>query len=448
MILLTDRMGRDMDNLIHSFEEVGEKLPVVSVTYDGYLPEGVVSPYSAILYDGLEMPRKPLFFDQVPVPEFWEIRGSGRSGEIMDRHRKRAKIFYAEPKQKRLVKIVDWIDEEGKVRLSDHYDVYGTRFAQTVLDEKEKPLIKTYFTPDGREKIVENMDNGSVMVRFDDGAAQPYRIFKNRTDLTVNFLLESGLPLDSIGMNSLGIPFLVSSELEKRGIGGKDILFWQEKMKGGRIPANMQMIFKGETKRLRKVAVQEMDSLELLREDPQIPETCYEPFGFLYPFRKENGGASKILICTNSDQVEHLEDLVKGLPNFTFFVAAVTEMSQKLLDLAKYPNLKLFPNVREEKANVLFMEADYYLDINRGAEIINALEKAFLHDHIIIGFEETLHSTRYVAPENVCTTEEFRILINTLNLAEKEADYRRELLDLQHEQAMLADPVLYRDILN
>ena len=50
----------------------------------------------------------------------------------MDRTRERARIFFTEPTHRRQVKIVDWLDDAGQVRLSEHYNRYGaisvTRF--------------------------------------------------------------------------------------------------------------------------------------------------------------------------------------------------------------------------------------------------------------------------------------------------------------------------------
>ncbi len=251
--------------------------------------------------------------------------------------------------------------------------------------------------------------------------------------------------MDGFALNSLGLPYKISLELAARGIAGEDILFWQEKIKD-RIPGNMQAIFKDKAPRIKKVMIQDMASLEILREHPEAaPEDKYTGLGFIYQFEKKNRSESKILICTNSDQIEHLEELAKDVPEFTIFVAALTEMSTKLTDLSKYPNVKLFPNARPKKLEELFMEADYYLDINHGNEIFNALEKAYLHDLIIIAFEETVHNRHYVAPELICGIDEYRILVNTLKLVLTDADFHQELLDLQYEHAMLATAEEYRE---
>ena len=441
MILLTDHLDNNTDLLVTSLKTAGADCTVISSSYDGFLPEGVISPYGYLLY-GKDLPeRKPRFFDQLDVPGCWEIRSSLRSGEVIDLDQRKARIYYAEPKEKRLIKIVDWLDRDGKVRVSDHYDAFGNRFAQTVLNEKEKPLIKTYFTPDGREKIVENLETGSIFVSEEAG----YRIFKDKVSFVIWFLELAEISLESFALNSLGLPFKVSQELAARGTAGEDILFWQEKIKD-RIPGNMQTIFKDKAPRIKKVLIQDMDSLEKLQENPEAaPAEKYAGLGYIYHFEKENRGEAKILICTNSDQVEHLEELAKDVPEFTIFVAALTEMSSKLMDLAKYPNVKLFPNAKTKKLEELFMEADYYLDINHGNEISNALEKAYLHNLIIIAFEETVHSRRYVAPELICGIDEYRILVNTLKLVLTDNDFRQELIDLQYEHAMLATAEEYRE---
>ena len=72
------------------------------------------------------VPGKPRYFNQIPVPDYWEISGNNSLGKVHDLSRERARIFYAEPKHRRLVKVVDWYDERGVVRASDHYNRYGS----------------------------------------------------------------------------------------------------------------------------------------------------------------------------------------------------------------------------------------------------------------------------------------------------------------------------------
>ena len=105
---------------------------------------------------------------------------------------------------------------------------------------------------------------------------------------------------------------------------------------------------------------------------------------FVYNFEKENGHSNNVLICTNSDRIEKLTELVNALPNMKFHVCALTEMSQKLMSFEKYDNVHLYPGCKASEILNLFNTCDYYLDINYENEIVDATKEAFLHNLLIL----------------------------------------------------------------
>ena len=135
MIFLTDRIGEEAGNLIYSFARAGADVQTVVSSYDGFMPEELLSPYSFYV-NGKKPPKPglPRYFNQIDLPDYWEIESTTTAGEIHDYEDLRARLFYADPKSERHLKIIDWLDKNGKVRCSDHYDRYGKRFAQTILD--------------------------------------------------------------------------------------------------------------------------------------------------------------------------------------------------------------------------------------------------------------------------------------------------------------------------
>ena len=159
IILLMDNYGADSKKLHESFLLAGKNYPVFVIEEDGFLPENVTSVFSYFLGDfnnSSSVPGKPLYFNQVKVPEYWEISGTNNVGSIHDLNKERAKIFYSEPKHKRLVKVVDWYDDRGVVRSSDHYNRYGALYARTIFNAKGQRVNKSYFSAEGREVVVEN----------------------------------------------------------------------------------------------------------------------------------------------------------------------------------------------------------------------------------------------------------------------------------------------------
>ncbi|TXZ91753.1 accessory Sec system glycosylation chaperone GtfB, partial [Vibrio cholerae] len=61
--------------------------------------------------------------------------------------------------------------------------------------------------------------------------------------------------------------------------------------------------------------------------------------GYLYSYRKQNQFTRNILTLTNSDQLLCIEELVKSNSEYQFHIAAITEMSNRLLNLMKYDNV-------------------------------------------------------------------------------------------------------------
>jgi len=429
MIILADQMNIYSSRLIESLKSCGIDCPAITIMYDGYLPEGVESPYGYYVGDH-ESEGKPLFFGRIEFPSHQEIRAEGGNAIVYERNTVRSRVYYSEPREKRYIRIVDQLDEAGKVRWSDHYNRFGRCFARTVLDSDQKRLFKFFFDQEGKEKITENFVTGHIILKKDGRDV----IFKNKTDFVTYYLKDRGFDLDRIFFNSLSTPFFVSEKLQKEGLEGRDILFWQEGI-GEDIPKNMQAIFNEKASRTKKIAVMYRNVFERMEKLP-LDKERYGLLGYHYDFKKENTGKKEVAIFTNSDDVENLEDIVKASPDFMFHVAAVTEMSSKLMAMDRYDNVKLYPNVRQKKVDELFDACDFLLDINRGKEILGAGEKAFIHNHLILAFDDVLHNEHVVSETLRFKEGDYAALTDTLRKAAEDETFRNELITEQHTQAM------------
>ena len=431
MILLVDRFGPDAQRLLSSLEEAGYPVRLLSIVSDGFLPPGTLSPFSW----EEEGEGGELYFDKLSVPSYWEIRSSTTSGEVYKYEDLRGKLFYASPKYLRNIRIVDWLDRQGKARFSDHYDQYGHRFAQTILDEQERLLLRIYYDREGRERIVENFRNGLILCK-QEGKQRAYR---SRTEFVASFLLKQGADKERVLLNTLGAGFFALKGLRSSyplSGGEKDVLFWQEEL-GEEMPGPLLSAIEGREFPLQ-VAVQNRQAYErLLRAG--VSEASVTKIGFCYPFARKSEGRRKVLIFTNSDQVVHLSELADALPQLTFYVGAITEMSQRLLSLGQRENVRLFPVMRIEKAASLLAECDFYLDINRGGEILNAVEEAFLQNMPILAFSQTLHNPRYVSPTCIFEEEEVEEMVEFLAEAVRDASFMKNLIQNQREYAMAAE---------
>ena len=161
--LLFDTFSGESRNLLESFKNAGAAFHAAVIEDDGFLPDDVMSVYGFFLGDYRKadsLPGKPLYFNQIQIPDYWRIEGDNSSAKVMDRTRERARIFFTEPTHRRQVKIVDWLDDAGQVRLSEHYNRYGAIFCHTVFNKKGQKALRKFFDVTGREMIVENFVTG------------------------------------------------------------------------------------------------------------------------------------------------------------------------------------------------------------------------------------------------------------------------------------------------
>jgi len=441
VVLLFDNYGEDSKKLHTSFIQAGKDYPVFIIEEDGFLPEGVTSVFNFFLGDFAKaenVPGKPRYFNQITVPEYWEISGNNSIGKVHNLNHERAVIFYAEPKHKRLVKVVDWYDDRGVVRSSDHYNRYGALYARTVFDAKGQRINKTYFSAGGKEILMENYVTRDIILNDGDVV----RIFKSKYDLAVFALKRAGYDRHRVFFNTLSTSFFVSERLPENG--KADVLFWQEPI-FDEIPGNMRGILNRTAKRASKVMVQREDSYRKMLALGAAPDIIHK-LGFIYPFAKENLGKKEVLICTNSDRIAQLDIIVEALPEVHFSIAALTEMSSRLLSMERFSNVSLYPGVKMTVLDELFLNADFYLDINHESEIVSAVEKAFLHNQLIFAFKETLHNASYVAPEHIFIKDKANELILELKAVMGNIGLLKEYLERQHAFAALETKETYLGI--
>ncbi len=438
VVLLFDHFSVDSQDLLASFRRAGYGYPAAVIEDDGFLPDGVTSVYGFFLGDfrkALGENAGPKYFNEISTPEYWQISGNNSSAEISDLHRKRGRIFYAEPLHKRLVKIVDWYDERGVVRSSDHYNRYGAVYARTVFNAKGQKVNKSYFSPDGREIIVENFVTGDIILN----EGREIQFFRSRTDFVVYFLEKAGFGQSRLYFNSLSTPFFVSNRLG--GFLKSDILFWQEPV-GDAIPGNMQVILNGQAARTAKIFVQKKRAYERLLE-LGASAAMVERLGFLYDFERENRHRPEALICTNSDNIEHCREAVAALVGMHFHIAALTEMSPKLLSMEDFDNVSLYPSASRDVLDGLFKSCDYYFDINHAGEIVSAVRRAFLGNLLICAFQETAHNRDYVAKGHIYPAAEAERMFSDIKAMMEDGELLEKHLKMQHKAALAEDKAAY-----
>lgn len=428
VVLLFDNYTPESEKLHKSFLSAGYNYPFIIINTDGFLPDGAMNPYEYFLNKvEISSKGKPLYFSNVKLPYYWEAKGDNTKCEIFDNDTLRGCMYYSSKfHNKRYVNIIDWKDDKGRTRSCDHYNKNGDLFARSVLDSEGKTINRTYLTPSGKEIIVENFVTGSIILEL-DGVT---RVFPNKVDFVMYFIKCARLGKSALYYNSLGTPFLVSLYMAKNDAHRKDVLFWQEDITNI-IPGNMQYIIDGKS-RTRKIYVQKHSSFTALKS--LGVGDIIEELGYIYEFKKENKYSNNALICTNSDNLMNIEELITRLPEVEFNICAVTNMSEKLMKLDTYNNVHLYPNITLKKYADLLERCDIYLDINISNIILNSIETAFLHNMAIFAFKDSVHDTDFVSPNAIF--KEVNGMVDYLKLALSVKDGLKKYIDEQLEVSL------------
>ena len=322
----------------------------------------------------------------------------------------------------------------------DEYLRYGAIFCHTVFNKKGQKALRKFFDVTGREMIVENFVTGDILVRWQDKDW----IFRSKTDFIAFFIRCAGLEDTAVYFNSLSYPFFASQALAPNGF--RDALFWHEPV-GDEIPGNMQIILHDQGTRAKRVFVSRRESYDRLIA-LGAPSDKVKQLGYIYSFVRENKHRPHILVCTNSENVGHLTELASLMPQMHFHVAAITEMSSKLMSAGQYDNVSLYPNVKMSVLDSLFEKCDFYLDINHEGEIVDAVHRAFLNNMLIVGYEETMHNAYYTADTNTFKESEYADMAEALNLTLAMPHLIDEALAMQKKAAVAADATDYMEILH
>lgn len=439
-VLIADTYSEDTRRLWESLQCAGccDKAYVLEET--GFLPDGVESVYGYFLgsyAESLGNVARPRYFNEIEVPEYWEITGTQTQAGIYDMTRECGRIFYAEPKCKRFVKTVDWYDERGIVRFSDHYNRYGALYARTVFDAQGKAVNRSYFSPEGRVVLEENFITKAITLNREGTIT----IFPDKMKFLAHFAEQTELKKKRVYYNSLSTSFFLTRLLPAEV--QEDVLFWQEPERED-VPGNMLEILNHRTPRTSRIYVQNAAAYGKLKAVTS-GNGMLRPLGYIYPFERENKLRPEALICTNSDRIEKLLELTETLYDVNFHIVAQTEMSKRLLAFEGRKNVFLYPAAGESTINRLFERCDLYLDINYGGEMGASVFRAFLQNQLIWAFRETAHNRNYLAADHIFPSGEYQSMIAGLKRVLSDPVLWRKRLVAQQTAAMSASAEDYRN---
>ena len=91
---------------------------------------------------------------------------------------------------------------------------------------------------------------------------------------------------------------------------------------------------------------------------------------------RSNQSKKTAFIATWVLEVEHLEYLIKSLPDWHFNIGAPVYCAPALTNLSVYENVTLYQSIIHNRIEWLLDDTTVYLDINHGAEVLDVLSKA------------------------------------------------------------------------
>ncbi|MGX7052148.1 accessory Sec system glycosylation chaperone GtfB [Leuconostoc palmae] len=409
MINLFEYIDEKASDLLWSLNDSNIKNKSVVVFDNGWLNENIISPFSFYSSAYSNTNGKPLFFNDVPVPRFWGIRGNDQLAEIYNDDAIMGKIFYHEG---RVVERVEWWHNSGETKFIDYYNKFGHLFAKTYF-HGNKPTQKSYFSPSNKEIIIHNLQTDQILLNTDRSP----QLFSSVTDF-VCFFIKNNLEIkdyERIIYNSLSIPLFVINQL------GKDVkaaLIWDEPMPQG-IPGNMMNILTNYDSNTRRIFFQRQSDIRELQKNTHIRrKNIVSYLGKLYAYHSvlpKKTVKDSAVIVTNSDSIWHLQELVEALPNIQFKIMALTEMSQKLMHFEMYHNVNLVPAATVNDILNSVNKSDYLLDINDGTEVLNVLKQGFLSHTLIFAAKSVAHNLNYVSENNIFSDNHYQMMIDKIS---------------------------------
>ena len=97
-------------------------------------------------------------------------------------------------------------------------------------------------------------------------------------------------------------------------------------------------------------------------------------------------------IFTNTCHIEHLEYLIRELPQVHFSILAHTGFASEIVDLQRYLNVQILPSFNPMNFKKVIEKIDFYLDINHENEIANIIEEVYQIGKPILSFDNTCHN--------------------------------------------------------
>ena len=212
MLIIAQEPSQATDKLRRLLDSLGMKSRVFYTNFETNVDENTISLASSFSYSSEDdYQGKPLFFNDLSVPLYWELWTLGITTYLFDGKDRRANIIFRENVRERTVKQVEWFGQGEKVVAIDDYNRYGWRTKQRLLDDEGRALMDIYFNRAQEEVLLHYIQEDYLIHQ---GSVGRDRIFSGKDDV-IKFVLGQVLKSDEaiICMDPNLLPLLQAERL-------------------------------------------------------------------------------------------------------------------------------------------------------------------------------------------------------------------------------------------
>ena len=407
MIFITDELGNTEKNILELVDNLGFKDCKTIETID----------LLCNISEKNDMHKeKELYYAFIDIPQYWGIRADGLNGAIYDNKNKKANIYFKNPKEKRMVSRVDWIDRNNTVYRIDYYNKYGYKYCSENV-KGGNVISREFYDRNGDIKVIEQTVSKTYTTLGTGISPRNYRGF---ADYLGAYLKSNEIYDENI--------WLTSDEILNKFAGDYG------NFKISYLPQNRlnsDLTETNQTNKAFRILCSEEQQVNWYKENSD----CKCDRLYLYFENNESKfGKKEAFIITETDQLEYIEQLINDFPEIIFHIAASTIMSDKLTRLDINNNVELYPCITEQKRKELFERCDVYLDINHYRELYNAVNQALINNMLILAFDNTVHSKELYPMENIFDSSNYVKMKETLKNIITNRMIFNEYIDRQKKQ--------------
>ncbi len=375
--------------------------------------EGAYTPDNYYLYGG-PLPGRPLFWLDFETPPYWSFKSANvREGNIFDGGDRIAHVIFREPYENQCISRIEWM-VNGEVYLREFYNAAGIKYADAVVEDGDDK-ISAWYDREGNTVIRYWPEPDVYSVRRKGrecmyGSREAY--FKAFAE---DLMAEQGEET---------VCFYEPELVQYIPEGKKAVLIQFDR-------ADDKLADGAFRSRLNLIAAAQPGLADQIRAKagggavPQIFE-----IGCI--IRKPDvRHVHDAVIVTRSQNIERLKELVEGLPELHFHIAAGTMMAPGLMDFGKYDNVTVYPNSPRTRLLEIMEGCGIYLDINHYLEYDGIVYAARKMDLIVLAFDNTAHQRETMPGRHVYEASDADGMIRDLERLMSEPEYLEERLEDQ-----------------